>query len=588
MLGYAQCADDLALGRMVAQLATGDLGFVDKNGGVHISGRKADFAKIAGLRIDVQMVSAALEREGWQVSVNPAGEYLAVTVANTSTKLTPTNTTNTINPSTVVSSISPAKIAQFAAQHSGVPSSQIAVAVIAALPRLANGKVDREACKEAALSTIPAEIPSGSSGKPADSQAIFAALANIIAIPKVDPELSFAENGGDSLTMVQAGRVLQKTLGILPANWQRLPLQDVISQSRKPTGWRRFLDLAAPPVDTAVVLRAVAAIAILTSHLSIFEAQGGAHALLVLLGVNLLRFGLLDSGTVGRFRRLIVLALAVMIPTLLALAVSLKFNARYAWTNLTFVHWLLRDESSPKYSNGLWFIEVMLCALLVLAVFSSLPLVRSLQGSARWSAYAGFAGALLVLRFLSWPDQINMIPSTPAQTMWLAVLGVTFGLATKPWEYFASFCLLGLGLINYFSVDDARTIFVISAALILVFLPEVRIPRPLLTPVLTVAAASAHIYIVQFVVFDNIRHFPLFSVDKDGFPTYSAFFWAMTIGLAAWFLTDRIVRRVVQSSVSLVAHLFSFKPSNRRIISSVQLSRRAFPPEKPTPQVLVE
>ena len=60
MLGYAEHPDDLALGRMVVELRTGDLGRIRDDGLVSIVGRRDDQAKILGLRIDLARVTAAL------------------------------------------------------------------------------------------------------------------------------------------------------------------------------------------------------------------------------------------------------------------------------------------------------------------------------------------------------------------------------------------------------------------------------------------------------------------------------------------------------------------------------------------------
>jgi long-subunit acyl-CoA synthetase (AMP-forming) len=53
MLGYATDPDDLASGRMQDELRTGDLARIDTDGLVRIVGRRSDFVKIMGIRIDL-------------------------------------------------------------------------------------------------------------------------------------------------------------------------------------------------------------------------------------------------------------------------------------------------------------------------------------------------------------------------------------------------------------------------------------------------------------------------------------------------------------------------------------------------------
>src|SRR5690606_20996277 len=64
MMGYAEHTDDLALGAMLTELRTGDLGRVDRNGVLRIVGRRSGFVKVMGLRIDLASVESALEAAG--------------------------------------------------------------------------------------------------------------------------------------------------------------------------------------------------------------------------------------------------------------------------------------------------------------------------------------------------------------------------------------------------------------------------------------------------------------------------------------------------------------------------------------------
>src|SRR3546814_18643984 len=49
-------------------------------------------------------------------------------------------------------------------------------------------------------------------------------------------------------------------------------------------------------VDTTVILRAVATVLIVGSHVELFDLTGGAHLLLLLAGYNLARFHLAGGG----------------------------------------------------------------------------------------------------------------------------------------------------------------------------------------------------------------------------------------------------------------------------------------------------
>ncbi len=64
MLGYAESPADLALGRTVEELHTGDLARRASDGLYEIVGRRSRFAKILGLRVDPQRVESHLEQPG--------------------------------------------------------------------------------------------------------------------------------------------------------------------------------------------------------------------------------------------------------------------------------------------------------------------------------------------------------------------------------------------------------------------------------------------------------------------------------------------------------------------------------------------
>ena len=64
MLGYATCPQDLALGRTINELRTGDLARIDADGRLDITGRRGRFAKVFGLRLDLERVESALQQRG--------------------------------------------------------------------------------------------------------------------------------------------------------------------------------------------------------------------------------------------------------------------------------------------------------------------------------------------------------------------------------------------------------------------------------------------------------------------------------------------------------------------------------------------
>lgn len=82
MMGYAECASDLALGdQLQGKLLTGDLGCVDKEGFYTITGRKKRISKVYGLRINLDEVEQLIKEFG-PVAVTGNDEKLTLHFEN--------------------------------------------------------------------------------------------------------------------------------------------------------------------------------------------------------------------------------------------------------------------------------------------------------------------------------------------------------------------------------------------------------------------------------------------------------------------------------------------------------------------------
>ena len=170
---------------------------------------------------------------------------------------------------------------------------------VAELPLLSSGKPDYQTVRELARRRdARAHNVTGLDG-------LFAEVLQIDAAT-IDPDASFVDLGGNSLSYVTMSVRLERALGRLPADWHRLSLREL---ERIPRQARRSWPWWAATLETSVALRAAAIVLIVGSHAGLFELWGGAHLLLGIAGYNFGRFCLTPAPRAENERR------SLMMPT---------------------------------------------------------------------------------------------------------------------------------------------------------------------------------------------------------------------------------------------------------------------------------
>ncbi|TCN41794.1 acyl-CoA synthetase (AMP-forming)/AMP-acid ligase II [Kribbella orskensis] len=471
MLGYAEHPDDLALGRMHSELRTGDLARINADGVVRIVGRRSDHVKIMGIRIDLGQVERSLRGDGIPCCVTGTDGQLQVTYECRGRE-------------------SGAIRAQ-AASAAGLGESVVSVQEVADLPVLPSGKPDRRGC--AALhSTNPAHKDAAITAD--DSlAAITSVLAPLVNRRAIDPDRSFAELGGDSFNHVAASLGLTRLLGDLPPDWHHRPVRDLVALAARRRPARRAL---IHRVETTVVMRGVAVVTICGSHVGLFRLAGGAHILLAVAGVLFARYVLTAAETTDRVRRTARAAIGVAVPAVVVAALMVFVFRSIHWSNLALVHWLVR----PGDINIFWFVEALLMLSAVTTALVAVPRVRAAYAADPWRTAMAALAVLLVPRYLVPALVDGPVRGLPGTVAWLFVAGIAMAVADTRRRRVVTAAVAAAATIGFFP-EWERDLIILAGLVLLALLPTVPVPGLLVRPLGVLAAASLHVYLVQFQVF---------------------------------------------------------------------------------------
>ncbi|MHC6593050.1 AMP-binding protein [Arthrobacter sp. C152] len=476
MLGYAETPADLALGRTVTELRTGDLARVNGAGLYELLGRRSRFVKIVGLRVDLGQVERLLADMGVRAASTGTDRGIVVAVeGGHDTDL----------------------LAKVLAQGLGVPRAAVGLHAVDELPRLATGKIDYPAV--AALSDAGG-TPSGTgpSAVPAGPDTVRRVFEDTLERTDIAGTDTFVSLGGDSLSYVAASVRLEQVLGHLPPDWHVTAVQDLEPKPQAVPdpmpGKRPLLNRLLAPVDTSILLRAVGIVFIVSTHIGLFEWQGMAHVLIAAAGFNFARFQL-AGGRVARLRRQLTSVARIVVPSMVFIAAAYLATDRYSPLNIVLLNAMLGSEQVTTQWH-FWFIEVIVYILLAMTALLAIPWLH--RGERRFPFLYPLAlfGAGLLTRF----ELVDIDVPHTVPAFWLFALGWAVARARNV----AQRCLvstLALLTVPGFFENPHRDLTVIAGILLLTWLPALPVPRVLSRPTVLLASASMHIYLVHWLVY---------------------------------------------------------------------------------------
>lgn len=462
MMGYAHSPADLAAGATLDALHTGDIARRRPDGMYEVIGRRSRFAKLFGLRIDLQQLEDTLAEHGVAACCVEDDDRLVV-AATTQGELGATQA--------------------LAASATGLPAAAVAAVAVTDLPRLPSGKPDYGAVRRLA--------PDRDNHHHTDLPELFAGVLGL-DVADVGPDCSFVGLGGDSLSYVAMSVRLERVLGWLPSGWQRMTLGE-LQRAARPR--RRF----GATLETSVALRAAAIVLVVCAHAELFQWWGGAHVLLGVAGYNFGRFCLTGAGRRERIRHLRSTIAWIAVPSIAWIALMLALTDQYLPSNLLLLYKLVGPPDHPT-AGHLWFVEVLVYFLVAMAVLLWVPAVDRLERSRPFAVATAALAAGLAVRYdvLGWHAGPEARYSPLA--FWFFALGWAAAKATTFGQRLAVTVLAAAGLIGYFG-DGHREALVMFGLTTLIWIPGIMCPRPLVVLAGVVADASLFVYLTHWQVY---------------------------------------------------------------------------------------
>ncbi|MER5334484.1 AMP-binding protein [Micromonospora sp. NPDC002717] len=479
MLGYAEHPADLGRGRTVTELRTGDIARRTPEGLYEIVGRRTDFLKIFGLRLDLRQIESMLRTNGYAAFVTGDDERLLIAVEGDADR---------------------DHLHALVSRHYGLPRHVVDVHLFGRLPRLASGKPDYPAIR--ALAATPPQ-PTPAAAAP-DLTALF---AEVLGQKEVTAGHSFVDLGGDSLSYVEMSIRLEQALGHLPPNWHTTPIRDLRPAPTPPPtpaqkdgpsptvpdrrrGWRSR-------VDTTVALRAIAIVLIVGSHIQVYDLPGGAHLLLGVAGYNFARFQLTPAprrqriATLARSTSRIVLAATTWIGAMYLLTDD------YTLGSVFLAGYLTAPADGTNYWWHFWFIEALVYYLLILLAALSLPFVDRLERRRPFALPLTLAALGLVSRYQLVPD-VHL--PTPVVVFWLFALGWAAAKATNVAQKLCVTLAIVATVPTFFG-DPGREAVIIGGLLLMIWVADLPSVPLLNRAAAALAASSIYIYLTHWQIF---------------------------------------------------------------------------------------
>ncbi|MBE7323411.1 AMP-binding protein [Nocardioides sp. Y6] len=526
MLGYAETLCDLARGAELTELRTGDLGRV-RDGLHEVVGRRSRFAKIFGLRIDLDQLEVDLEVQGTPATLVASDQVLHAV------SLVP-------DPDLATARGRGRRLATTVAHLCGLPAHAVRAHLVDELPRTSSGKVDRAALLRLAEARAADETSTPASEAP-DPDAplavwITAWAGIVLGRDDADESDTFVSLGGDSLSYVELTVRLEERLGDLPDGWHTTPFAELAAAHHDVRPGER--PRPAARLDTTIALRALAIVAIVAGHVDLVGWQGGAHLLLAVAGYNFARFQLGSADPATRVRHGLSTVLQVVVPAVAWVGTVAFLSGGYDASTALLLNGVL---GSPGWDERwqLWFLEALVWTMLAALLLLSVPWVHRWERRAPFLFAVGLLLATTTVRHARVGVEADAVERyTTSVVAFLFVLGWCAARADTVRRKLVVSALAPLVVVGFFG-NPTREAIVVVGVLALTWLSHLRLPRWGARPVSRVAAVLA-----SYSLFVYLTHWQVYPPLEDAGHPWLALVASFVVGIGYGLLMRPVQRAV--------------------------------------------
>jgi len=363
------------------------------------------------------------------------------------------------------------------------------------MPLTPNGKLDRKALP------VPNYDHDGSqtaSPRTETENSLFEEWKKILDSIQPDISQSFVTIGGDSLSYIGVSIAVEKVLGWLPENWDKLTIKELALLKRDT---RQFIT----KINSTILVRAISIVLIVLDHFfEEIDLVGTTSALFIVSGWSFGRYQInsmyQNDSVIPVLTTIFKITLPVILYTLfLQLAISsIHPESLFLYDNFI----------DPFFDNGLsyWFIDVLVQIMLIMSVLFSIKRIRDFAFQNQF--IFGVLGVLLTLEigFLVnhfW-DTDNLYNRLPHIKLWLYFMGIAIAAAiTFRQKYLLVGALFIFFLYNEYldMTDFSLSLYTLIAIIFVILAERIAIPTRLTPVINNIAGASLFIYMTHFQFF---------------------------------------------------------------------------------------